>query len=233
MDAEHVVVHDPYFGPDHRIPYGELLELWQPKYPNSEIVGNMLIGVAVPAPERAEVPGLFRRDPGRSRLPEVRRESTALSRGAPRLRRRVVPASSLELRLLPLLRLHLDLRHRAPRRGEGARGGDLEPRPPLRGARQARGARPREQGGRPTGRTSRISSPRSGRTGRSCGSPSRRRWRCAPGPTSELKEFTTGVAKEEEAIAKAQEAAAKPAGPIDAGKLGDALLKDLGIVKDR
>jgi hypothetical protein len=50
---------------------------------------------------------------------------------------------------------------------------------------------------------------------------------------TELNGFTQGVAKEEEAIAKAQEAAARPAEPIDAGKLGDALLKDLGIVKER
>jgi hypothetical protein len=45
VDAESVVVHDPYYGPRRRIPHAELLELWQPRFPGSEIAGNVLIGI--------------------------------------------------------------------------------------------------------------------------------------------------------------------------------------------
>jgi hypothetical protein len=46
IDAESVVLHDPYFGPARRVPHEELLELWRPRYPNAEITGNVLIGIA-------------------------------------------------------------------------------------------------------------------------------------------------------------------------------------------
>jgi hypothetical protein len=46
VDAESVVVHDPYYGPRRRMPHAELLELWQPRFANSEIAGNVLVGVA-------------------------------------------------------------------------------------------------------------------------------------------------------------------------------------------
>lgn len=45
MDADNVIVHDPFVGPSRRIPYAQLLELWQPGYPGSEIAGNLLIGI--------------------------------------------------------------------------------------------------------------------------------------------------------------------------------------------
>jgi hypothetical protein len=45
VDAESVVVHDPFYGPHRRIPHGEFLELWQPGSPDSEIAGNVLIGI--------------------------------------------------------------------------------------------------------------------------------------------------------------------------------------------
>lgn len=51
MDSDGVVVHDPETGPSQRIPYPRLLELWQPGGPGSEIIGNVVIGIASrPAP---------------------------------------------------------------------------------------------------------------------------------------------------------------------------------------
>ncbi len=49
IDDTSVVLHDPFFGPFRRLPHDELLELWQPSLPNSEIVGNSLIAVAAAA----------------------------------------------------------------------------------------------------------------------------------------------------------------------------------------
>lgn len=46
LDGDGAIVHDPSSGPSQRIPFGELLELWQPRFANSEIVGNLLIGIA-------------------------------------------------------------------------------------------------------------------------------------------------------------------------------------------
>jgi hypothetical protein len=52
LDDKTVVLHDPFFGPSRRITHAELLELWQPHFPNSEILGNVLIGlIATPAPQ--------------------------------------------------------------------------------------------------------------------------------------------------------------------------------------
>jgi hypothetical protein len=50
IDDTHVTLHDPYFGPSRRLPHSELLELWQARVPNSEIVGNFLIGIAAEPP---------------------------------------------------------------------------------------------------------------------------------------------------------------------------------------
>jgi hypothetical protein len=50
IDAKSVVLHDPYFGPSRRLSHAELLELWQPYFRNSEILGNALIGVAARPP---------------------------------------------------------------------------------------------------------------------------------------------------------------------------------------
>ncbi len=46
IDENDVKVHDPFFGPSRRVRQDVFLELWQPKIPKSEIVGNFLIGVA-------------------------------------------------------------------------------------------------------------------------------------------------------------------------------------------
>lgn len=69
VDAENVILHDPLYGPRRRVPHAELLELWQPRFANSEIVGNVLIGIAprpaavtpcplcqTPMPERVPCP---------------------------------------------------------------------------------------------------------------------------------------------------------------------------------
>ena len=46
IDHRSVVLHDPFHGPSRCLSHGELLELWQPRFPNAEIAGNMLIGIA-------------------------------------------------------------------------------------------------------------------------------------------------------------------------------------------
>lgn len=46
IDDKTVLLHDPLLGPSRRLSYGELLELWQPGFPDSEIVGNVVIGIA-------------------------------------------------------------------------------------------------------------------------------------------------------------------------------------------
>ena len=46
IDGEHVVLHDPHFGPARRVRHAELLELWRPRYLNAEIAGDVLIGIA-------------------------------------------------------------------------------------------------------------------------------------------------------------------------------------------
>ena len=46
IDDTDVILHDPFFGPSRHLSHGELLELWQPHLPDSEIVGNVLIAIA-------------------------------------------------------------------------------------------------------------------------------------------------------------------------------------------
>src|ERR1051326_3307301 len=46
IDNKYVVLHDPLLGPARRISHAELLDLWQPKFANSEIVGGVLIAIA-------------------------------------------------------------------------------------------------------------------------------------------------------------------------------------------
>src|SRR5262249_5911 len=47
INAEHVILHDPFFGASRRVPHVELLELWRPRYLNAEIAGNVLIAIAL------------------------------------------------------------------------------------------------------------------------------------------------------------------------------------------
>lgn len=46
IDNKNVVLHDPFYGPSRRLLHSELLALWQRRFSNSEIVGNVIIGVA-------------------------------------------------------------------------------------------------------------------------------------------------------------------------------------------
>jgi len=54
LDDTNVKVHDPFFGPSRRVTHDVFLDLWQPRLPKSEIVGNFLIGIA--AGESKQVP---------------------------------------------------------------------------------------------------------------------------------------------------------------------------------
>jgi hypothetical protein len=51
LDDKNVVLHDPLFGPSRRLSHAELLDLWQPRFSNSEIVGSTLIAVSAERPE--------------------------------------------------------------------------------------------------------------------------------------------------------------------------------------
>lgn len=53
IDHEHVVLHDPFYGAARKLSHSELLELWQPNHPGSEVVGYILIAVAAAAPEES------------------------------------------------------------------------------------------------------------------------------------------------------------------------------------
>jgi len=53
IEEEEAVLHDPASGPSRRIPYADLLELWQPRFQNSEIAGYVLIAIG---PEAAAAP---------------------------------------------------------------------------------------------------------------------------------------------------------------------------------
>jgi len=46
IDEQRVVLHDPFYGPNRQLSRDEMLELWEPRFPDSEIVGCMLIAVA-------------------------------------------------------------------------------------------------------------------------------------------------------------------------------------------
>jgi hypothetical protein len=46
LEEEHVILHDPHFGPSRRVRQADLLGLWRPRYLQSEILGNVLIGIA-------------------------------------------------------------------------------------------------------------------------------------------------------------------------------------------
>ena len=45
IDEKAVVVHDPLFGAARRLSHAELMELWLPQVPNSEIAGGVLIAI--------------------------------------------------------------------------------------------------------------------------------------------------------------------------------------------
>lgn len=51
VDEKRIVLHDPFYGPSRQVSHAELLELWQPHFSNSEIVGYMLIAVGLRSSE--------------------------------------------------------------------------------------------------------------------------------------------------------------------------------------
>ena len=46
IDDKHVVLHDPFYGPSRELSPAALLELWQPRFSNSEIIGGVLIAIS-------------------------------------------------------------------------------------------------------------------------------------------------------------------------------------------
>jgi hypothetical protein len=56
IDAKDVVLHDPLYGPSRRLPHAELLALWQRRFSSSEILGNVIIGIAAPPPAESACP---------------------------------------------------------------------------------------------------------------------------------------------------------------------------------
>jgi hypothetical protein len=45
VNADEVVLHDPYFGPSRQVKPADLLALWRPRFLNSEIAGDMVIAI--------------------------------------------------------------------------------------------------------------------------------------------------------------------------------------------
>jgi hypothetical protein len=54
LNDREAILHDPLFGPERRFSHAELLALWQPQVSNSEILGNVLIGIGAAAPAKLE-----------------------------------------------------------------------------------------------------------------------------------------------------------------------------------
>ncbi len=54
IDSRDIVVHDPLYGAARRLSHAQLVELWVPQVPNSEVSGGVLI--AVGAPDSRAVP---------------------------------------------------------------------------------------------------------------------------------------------------------------------------------
>ena len=56
IDGKDVVLHDPLYGASRRLPHAELLALWQRLFCSSEILGNVMIGIAAPHPAESACP---------------------------------------------------------------------------------------------------------------------------------------------------------------------------------
>jgi len=50
LDSKNVFLHDPYYGPSRSVSHDDLLDLWQPKFANAEIVGGVLMAIAEEPP---------------------------------------------------------------------------------------------------------------------------------------------------------------------------------------
>ncbi len=53
VDDKYVYLHDPLLGPARRLSHTDLLQLWMPHGPESEIAGHVLIGVSACGPDTA------------------------------------------------------------------------------------------------------------------------------------------------------------------------------------
>ncbi len=173
IDEVNVKLHDPYFGPSRRLTHDVFLDLWQPRLPNSEIVGNFLIGVAA---ESADAPACEVCHTALVKRVQCPRQERRLSRTSrpSRLHEQRMCRSPLELCLLPHLRFDLELHRRAaavlcrgqyvcspclslrtrrircpsPRAYSAFRSGSFELRQTLRRARQVLQSHPHDSRGR-------------------------------------------------------------------------------------
>jgi hypothetical protein len=73
LDAKNVYLHDPFYGPSRSLSHADLLDLWQPKYPNSEIVGGVLIAIAEDPPEIPACPFCHTPTPATIECPNCRK----------------------------------------------------------------------------------------------------------------------------------------------------------------
>jgi len=77
ISEREVVLHDPYYGPSQRLSHADLLGLWQPNVPKSEIVGNTLIAIANRhQPAEAECPICHHPIPASVACPQCRNPVT-------------------------------------------------------------------------------------------------------------------------------------------------------------
>jgi hypothetical protein len=72
IDEKDVVVSDPAVGPWRRLSHSELLQLWLPQSPDSEIAGNVLIGIAAEPVEAAECEFCHTRTPSKIDCPRCK-----------------------------------------------------------------------------------------------------------------------------------------------------------------
>jgi hypothetical protein len=230
FEADGVLVHDPYFGPDHRIAFSDLLDLWQPKYTSSEIVGNVLIGIATPAADPRKCRGCGLEVPPVVPCPKC--DADVPLSPAPLLgcigERCIFRGWNYVCCPACDFTWSFTARPAEPGKspGEGPwnLGGFFAELDKFEANVRADKSAMRRKDVQEQLQTIREN---------------REKLRLAEyeeksravRAEAQVKEYAGTVAKEEADLARAAEAAAKPAPPIDAARLGDALLKDLGIVK--
>jgi hypothetical protein len=73
LDSKNVYLHDPLFGPARSVSHTELLDLWQPKFSNSEIVGGVLIAIAKEPPDMPPCPFCHTPAPSSIECPNCRK----------------------------------------------------------------------------------------------------------------------------------------------------------------
>ena len=108
LNDREVILHDPLFGPERRFSHAELLALWQPQVSNSEILGNVLIGIGGAAPAKLECEFCHTPLPPKDQLPEVQETCRSTTRSDIGLHARWLHRAHVESCLLPRLRLHVD-----------------------------------------------------------------------------------------------------------------------------